>query len=435
MATDGLTTIPSSFGPRETTDRLEAEIKAKGMTVFARIDHAAGAAEFGLPLRPSELLIFGSAKAGTPLMQANQAGIDLPLKALVFEDAAGKVWLSYNDPRWLAQRTGSARPTSRPSMRWPPRSTPLQQKQRKHPNRSRPAASLAQDLLLLDAASMRRVARGPFVAKTTSGSAGAMESLHRSREMCEWDEFAQETECLRAVLAEGLAVRLSPFQFLTVPGVSAREQRDCSELWTKDRRARSVAIRDDLAFRFDREAPGKIRIGYLSNDFHDHATLLLLIEMFEAHDRAHFEVHGFSFGADDGKAMRRRLRDAFHTVHDVSTMSDVAAACAIHAAEIDILVDLKGFTQGARHPDAASSAHSSELSWLSRNLGRRHLRLYHHRLLYDTDGGRLRLFGSLRLHAAFLSAARTGGRDWPQALTIGCRLAGQWLRVLLFRSN
>jgi uncharacterized protein (DUF302 family) len=77
------------------------------MTVFARIDHAAGAAEFGLPLRPTELLIFGSAKAGTPLMQANQAiGIDLPLKALVFEDTAGKVWLSYNDPRWLAQRHG-----------------------------------------------------------------------------------------------------------------------------------------------------------------------------------------------------------------------------------------------------------------------------------------------------------------------------------------
>lgn len=105
MAADGLTTIPSSFGPKETMDRLEAEIKAKGMTVFARIDHAAGAAEVGLPLRPTELLIFGSAKAGTPLMQVNQAiGIDLPLKALVFEDAAGKVWLSYNDPRWLAQR-------------------------------------------------------------------------------------------------------------------------------------------------------------------------------------------------------------------------------------------------------------------------------------------------------------------------------------------
>jgi uncharacterized protein (DUF302 family) len=107
MAADGLITIRSSFGPKDTMDRLEAEIKAKGMTVFARIDHAAGAEEVGFPLRPTELLIFGNAKAGTPLMQANQPiGIDLPLKALVFEDAAGRVWLSYNDPRWLAQRHG-----------------------------------------------------------------------------------------------------------------------------------------------------------------------------------------------------------------------------------------------------------------------------------------------------------------------------------------
>jgi uncharacterized protein (DUF302 family) len=107
MAANGLITIPSSFGPKETMDRLEADIKAKGMAVFARIDHAAGAAEVGLPLRRTEVLIFGSAKAGTPLMQADQAiGIDLPLKVLVFEDEAGKVWLSYNDPSWLAQRHG-----------------------------------------------------------------------------------------------------------------------------------------------------------------------------------------------------------------------------------------------------------------------------------------------------------------------------------------
>jgi uncharacterized protein (DUF302 family) len=107
MATDGLTTIPSAFGAKETMDRLEAEIKAKGMTVFARIDHAAGAAGAGLALKPTELLIFGSAKAGTPLMQAGQTiGIDLPLKMLVHEDAAGKVWLSYNDPNWLIRRHG-----------------------------------------------------------------------------------------------------------------------------------------------------------------------------------------------------------------------------------------------------------------------------------------------------------------------------------------
>ena len=107
MAADGLETLESSYAPKETMKRLEAEVKAKGLTVFARIDHAAGAAEVELSLRPTELLIFGSAKACTPLMQATQAiGIDLPLKALVFEDAAGKVWLTYNDPRWLAQRHG-----------------------------------------------------------------------------------------------------------------------------------------------------------------------------------------------------------------------------------------------------------------------------------------------------------------------------------------
>ena len=107
MAADGLTTVESPFGPKETIDRLEAEIRAKGMTVFARIDHAAGAAAAGLPLRPTELLIFGNAKGGTPLMQSNQTiGIDLPLKALVWQDGSGKTWLSYNDPGWLAKRHG-----------------------------------------------------------------------------------------------------------------------------------------------------------------------------------------------------------------------------------------------------------------------------------------------------------------------------------------
>lgn len=105
MATNGLTIVQSNFGAKETMDRLEAEVKAKGLTVFARIDHASGAAEVGMQLRPTELLIFGNARGGTPLMQANQTvGIDLPLKALVYEDAAGKIWLAYNNPSWIAQR-------------------------------------------------------------------------------------------------------------------------------------------------------------------------------------------------------------------------------------------------------------------------------------------------------------------------------------------
>ena len=106
---EGITSIPSNFGPKETMDRLEAEIRARGMTVFVRIDHAAGAAEVGLTLRPTELIIFGNARGGTPLMQSVQTiGIDLPLKALVWQDAGGKTWISYDEPNWIAQRHGVA---------------------------------------------------------------------------------------------------------------------------------------------------------------------------------------------------------------------------------------------------------------------------------------------------------------------------------------
>ena len=107
MADTGLTTVPSSHAVKDTIDRLEADVKRKGMTVFARIDHAQGARDAGLALRPTELLIFGNAKGGTPLMQDRQtAGIDLPIKALAWQDADGKVWLTCNDMAWIAKRHG-----------------------------------------------------------------------------------------------------------------------------------------------------------------------------------------------------------------------------------------------------------------------------------------------------------------------------------------
>jgi uncharacterized protein (DUF302 family) len=105
VTADGLTTIKSSYGPKETMARLEAEVKARGLTIFARVNHAEGAAAIGLPLRPTDLLIFGNAKGGTPLMLARQtAGIDLPLKLLVWQDEAGTTWVSFNEPEWLARR-------------------------------------------------------------------------------------------------------------------------------------------------------------------------------------------------------------------------------------------------------------------------------------------------------------------------------------------
>ena len=107
---DGLIVLPSSFGPKETMDRLSAAVTSRGMTVLARIDHAAAAAQVGMNLRPTEVLLFGNPKAGTPLMQGVQTiGIDLPLKGLVYEDEAGRTWLAYNDPNWLAARHGAQR--------------------------------------------------------------------------------------------------------------------------------------------------------------------------------------------------------------------------------------------------------------------------------------------------------------------------------------
>ena len=111
MAADGLITIKSSFGPEDTMKRLEAEVKSKGLTVFAHVDHAAGASAVGLNLRPTDLIIFGNAKGGTPLMQqAQTVGIDLPLKALVWQDEQGVTWISYNDPAYLAGRHGVGEP-------------------------------------------------------------------------------------------------------------------------------------------------------------------------------------------------------------------------------------------------------------------------------------------------------------------------------------
>jgi uncharacterized protein (DUF302 family) len=107
---EGLISLKNSHDVKATMDRLEKLVKEKGLTIFARVDHAAGAAKIGKRLRPTELLIFGNPQGGTPFMECQQTvGIDLPLKALIWEDASGQVWLAYNDLQFLAERHGVAR--------------------------------------------------------------------------------------------------------------------------------------------------------------------------------------------------------------------------------------------------------------------------------------------------------------------------------------
>lgn len=109
QAADGLVKVSSPHGPTGTMDRLEEAVEEKGLNVFARIDHAEGAAKVDHSLRPTELLIFGHPKGGTPFMKCAQTiGIDLPMKALVWKDDSGQVWLGYNDPAFIAARHGAA---------------------------------------------------------------------------------------------------------------------------------------------------------------------------------------------------------------------------------------------------------------------------------------------------------------------------------------
>jgi uncharacterized protein (DUF302 family) len=105
--TDGIITIASNHSVDETVAKLAAILKSKGVTLFAFIDHSGEAEKVGMKMPPTKLLIFGSPKAGTPLMlAAPSTAIDLPLKLLVSEDSQGKVWISYNSPEYLAQRHG-----------------------------------------------------------------------------------------------------------------------------------------------------------------------------------------------------------------------------------------------------------------------------------------------------------------------------------------
>jgi uncharacterized protein (DUF302 family) len=105
QAADGMVNVQSSFKVKETADRMETILKEKGMTVFSRIKHSEAANKVGIELRDTELIIFGNPKVGSPLMKCQQTvALDLPQKALIWEDDSDKVWISYNDPRYLEKR-------------------------------------------------------------------------------------------------------------------------------------------------------------------------------------------------------------------------------------------------------------------------------------------------------------------------------------------
>ncbi|QSA97657.1 UDP-N-acetylglucosamine-peptide N-acetylglucosaminyltransferase [Methylococcus sp. EFPC2] len=169
-----------------------------------------------------------------------------------------------------------------------------------------------------------------------------------SRRMCEWERLDEWREKVRDALARKEAGTVAPFHLLSLPGMSAAEQRACAELWMQPRIAASAVEREDLSFSFPATGKAKIRLGYLSCDFHEHATSRLMEELFEAHDRERFEIYAYSYGADDGQSMRKRLEKSFDRFFDIQTLSTSESARHIHSHDVDILIDLKGYTAGTR---------------------------------------------------------------------------------------
>lgn len=185
-----------------------------------------------------------------------------------------------------------------------------------------------------------------------------MKHYARSRSWCEWQEFDQWQARALSALSDPDAAATSPFHLLSLPGMDGLQQRAGALRWMKARAEASaperLQLQQDFAASLAQQtarraqAGHRIRLGYLSGDFHQHATALLMVEMLEAQDRQRFELHAYSHGADDGLGMRQRLQACFEGFHEVAALNDAELARQIHADGIDLLVDLKGYTAGSR---------------------------------------------------------------------------------------
>ncbi len=175
----------------------------------------------------------------------------------------------------------------------------------------------------------------------------AAKVLSEVQNLCQWSRLDELCGLLRRNARRPEQRPVNPFCLLSIPS-TAEEQLQCASRLSGMHARSAAAVRGRLGFRFDRGPRKRLRVGYLSADFHEHATAYLTAELFELHDREHFEVIGYSYGHDDGSPMRARLRRAFDSFVELAQLPHADAAAAIHADGVDILVDLKGYTLHAR---------------------------------------------------------------------------------------
>jgi predicted O-linked N-acetylglucosamine transferase (SPINDLY family) len=185
--------------------------------------------------------------------------------------------------------------------------------------------------------------------------------VHESMHACCWKSLAEDLKQLRAAMANGAAHQVEPFVLLSFPQFSAAEHRRCAQAFAATQLA---DIRPLPSVDRAQRGKGRLRIGYLSNDFYEHATSYLLAHVLELHDRGRFEIFLYSYGPDDRSPMRRRIEAAAERFVEMREMSARAMAERIRADAIDILVDLKGYTFGSRPEVLAWRAAPVQASFL-----------------------------------------------------------------------
>lgn len=171
---------------------------------------------------------------------------------------------------------------------------------------------------------------------------------HQKMHLCDWSGLETQINTVRQLVCEGYRGEMLPFNFLSLPGSTALEQKQCGQLFFNSRYSSFSRKTSELGLTFNRKRKEKIRIGFLSVDFREHAVAISLVQVIEQFDRNRFELFAYAYGQDDAGPTRQRLKVSFDQFIDIDALSHIDAAQKIYQDQIDILVDLTGYTAGSR---------------------------------------------------------------------------------------
>ncbi|MDX1914391.1 MAG: tetratricopeptide repeat protein [Methylophilus sp.] len=188
--------------------------------------------------------------------------------------------------------------------------------------------------------------------------------IHQKQHICDWKDLDTQITQLRSILKQHKNAQIAPFAFLAMPGTTAEEQLLCANQWATQQFSQLVTFKNEVALVQPKDAKQKIRVAYLSADFRLHPLAFLITELLEHHDKSTFEIIAYSHGIDDASEERRRIEKAVDLFVDIHSLSDIEAAKHIKEHQIDILIDLTGYTKNSRSGIVALKPAPIAINWL-----------------------------------------------------------------------